>query len=428
MMLEYFAPTFESIARFLGDLLLLISNQIFMKLFFNRVKNKNILSITYIIYFICLNIIFRSVRIPILLVTLNIFFIFLITYNYESKTRTKIIATIYLYTIMTMVDTITANLLTITGFQLFDDYHRVLGSLMSSVFVLFFVIILKSGNLLKSGNELPKRSSIVILLIPMSSTFITYYLFSTESGTNIFMLLFSAYLCILNLLVFYLYDDLVKKFIETIHMHWIQQQNEYYEKQLNIMMESQESMRKYRHDSKTKLLVLETMLEQGEVDKAKEYMNGITNIFKAKEAMVSTGNMAIDAVMNYKLQQALANNIVINFEMQIPENLNVDAMDISVLLGNLLDNAITAVNQLQDEKVVFVVMKYDRNLLHIFMKNKYLHSVHCVNGRYFTTKKDLENHGFGLLSVNDIVNKYQGLMEINHEQNQFKVNIVLFLS
>ena len=428
MRMEVDANTLERIAQVIGDIFLVSTYNTFMHLFYKQAKNKCILIATYGSYLVAMIHLQNANVTPAVFVCTNLLFLYFITCNYRSKTRTRLMACIYLYAIMIMVETITVNLAKISGLDLTNLNDASISSMMSSIFSFFFVLLLKNMNLMQSGMELPRKISDTICFIPLSSIVVTFYMFATKSSTYLFMLILTSFLCALNLVVFHLYDGLLDKFTQTIKMKVVEQQNRYYERQLAIMLESQENLRKSRHDSKNKLLVLQTMLINGESAKAIEYLERMSNELRIKEEIISTGNMAIDAIINYKLQKALEHHIHLNLDVSIPVELKIDSMDLAILLGNLLDNALLATQMLEEKREITIVMNYDKNLLYIHMMNSYLGKVKCLNGRYFTTKKDKQNHGIGLLSVAEIVERYHGLLEINHENQIFQVDVALYLA
>lgn len=428
MRFEVDAYTLERVAKIIGDVFMISAYNTFMHLFFQRAKNRLALLATYCSYLLVMSYLEKCNVIPVVFVVTNLSFMFFITCNYHSKTRTRIIASVYLYAIMIMVETITVNLAKLSNLDLTNANDAAISSMMSSIFSFFFILILKNMNMMQLGIDLPRKISSAICFIPLSSIIVTFYMFATKSSTYLFMLILTSFLCALNMVVFHLYDGLVEKFTQAMKMRAVEQQNNYYEKQLTIMLESQENLRKARHDNATKILVLQTMLRNGETDKAIEYLERMDNELRIKEEISSTGNLAIDAIINYKLQKALVEHIRLNLDLSIPSNLKIDSMDIAILLGNLLDNALLATQRQVSNREITLEMSYDKNLLYIHIVNPYDGKVKQLNGRYLTTKKDIENHGVGLLSVEEVVQKYQGLLEIHHDEQLFQVNVAIYLA
>ncbi len=142
----------------------------------------------------------------------------------------------------------------------------------------------------------------------------------------------------------------------------------------------------------------------------------------------TTGNTVIDGLINYKLQCAANENITVNSEIAVPTDLEVETTDIVTILGNLLDNAIRALRELHpDERSLSVKVVYSQGRLIIQMINPYLTEVEYLNGELVSTQNDKHNHGFGIKNIETVVEKYDGYMEINHENSVFRVDILLYL-
>lgn len=142
-----------------------------------------------------------------------------------------------------------------------------------------------------------------------------------------------------------------------------------------------------------------------------------------------TGNIAIDSVINYKMTQAYENNISVETDIAIPEKLEVDEDDMAVVLGNALDNAIEAVLKVrnENERYIKIKMEYEQETLSIYIKNSFDSVVKDNGTKLLTRKKDKKMHGIGLQSINDIVDKYRGEVELRYSGNEFLIQIVLYL-
>ncbi len=96
----------------------------------------------------------------------------------------------------------------------------------------------------------------------------------------------------------------------------------------------------------------------------------------------------------------------------------MNAEDLSICLGNLLDNAIEAVAEIQKEKIIKVKLKADKGNLFINVTNPYL-TAKKEKGKYLSHKTDSGEHGFGLMIVKQITEKYKGQMQIQDENGEF---------
>lgn len=110
----------------------------------------------------------------------------------------------------------------------------------------------------------------------------------------------------------------------------------------------------------------------------------------------------------------------------IPCQLPVDGYDWNVLFGNLLDNAIEAMEQIKD-RFLEIRIQYDRGILGIQVKNTFDGKVNKQGERLLTRKKQQALHGIGMQNISDVVDKYGGWKSINIDENIFEVQIVLYL-
>ena len=107
----------------------------------------------------------------------------------------------------------------------------------------------------------------------------------------------------------------------------------------------------------------------------------------------------------------------------------VDETELCIIIGNLFDNAIEAVKDLPDEqRQIDFSIQNPNGIFRIEMSNPYEDERRKVEHHYLTTKKEnTEMHGLGLMSVQKIVEKYDGLMEISDTDNVFKVIVIFFV-
>lgn len=181
-----------------------------------------------------------------------------------------------------------------------------------------------------------------------------------------------------------------------------------------------------RHDIKNHLFALKSLYEKGDIDSFKNYFNCILSNIDIEEKLCNSGNIIVDSMINYKLKGVVNNDISV--DVCIPEKLDISEMDITVILGNLLDNAIRAVNEVNEsgkESIFHLNLNYTKGRLILRIENSYL-NVNLVRGNLMTTKKDKRGHGLGLKSVKEVLSKYNGVLQINCDKEVFIVEAVLY--
>ena len=155
------------------------------------------------------------------------------------------------------------------------------------------------------------------------------------------------------------------------------------------------------------------------------FLKGTNGEIAITEEFSKSGNLPVDAVLNYKNMIAKSKGINIILEQQIPIDLPYKDSDICIILGNLLDNAIEAVESSRNKEIRVYIM-YFRHKFKIKVSNYYEGQLKKDgSGDYVTGKGDKINHGLGLKSVRTIVESYGGLMEISSEDFIFQVSILI---
>jgi len=111
----------------------------------------------------------------------------------------------------------------------------------------------------------------------------------------------------------------------------------------------------------------------------------------------------------------------------VPERLNVTSLDMSVILGNLLDNAINAAAKALDEKRIKAIVKYKRGRVIAQISNSYNGQLKYVGTELATTAEDRESHGIGIKNVKAALSRYNGEIEIEHTESVFTVTLLMFV-
>ena len=208
----------------------------------------------------------------------------------------------------------------------------------------------------------------------------------------------------------------------------ISYQNRYYQNQLEIIEASESAFKRLRHDLKNHLVILSDALNEENMDYAKEYLTTIFSELDSPRALSKTGNSGIDSLINYKLHCVNNLGIHLDYRAEIPSKLYIDAFDLTVILGNLLDNALESLERLpvSKDKKLSIKLKYENGRLIIKMSNTYDGVIFASNSEWLTRKKDASIHGIGLRNVRATISKYNGALKITHDQNLFTVYAIIY--
>jgi sensor histidine kinase YesM len=276
------------------------------------------------------------------------------------------------------------------------------------ILMFFFVQIIKSIVKKNKFISLPIKIThyVALILIPLGSMVLGYFVLvpSINAATAVT----AGFLLVINLFVFWLLNEITEILAKNYQNEILQSRAESYKKELETLKQSEKRIGFLRHDMKNHLLAIRHFYENKEFDKIPEYIDTAVLYISPQTAFSSSGNTDIDSILNYKLGLAADLGIKIKTDITIPEELSIGAFELSVILGNLIDNAVTAAQNAK-EKLLEVSITYIKNTLLIAISNTF--NTADFND-FATTKSNKKNHGLGLQSVRDIVDRNDGIFGV----------------
>jgi sensor histidine kinase regulating citrate/malate metabolism len=180
-------------------------------------------------------------------------------------------------------------------------------------------------------------------------------------------------------------------------------------------------MRGWRHDYHNHIQTLKAYRALGQNLEVDDYLNKLDNDLTKVDTVFKTGNIMIDAILNSKISLAQNRKIKVDATAIVPKVLPVSEIDLCVIIGNLLDNAMEASLKLaQKDRII-------RVYIDIFNEYLYISVTNAMKGKtdksYISSKG--ENHGFGLISIDKIAKKYNGHINRQNEDGIFATEIML---
>ena len=181
------------------------------------------------------------------------------------------------------------------------------------------------------------------------------------------------------------------------------------------------------HDSVHQDVLILECLENGKYREAQTYFEKKLAVTKKKSKNRYTGIEVLNLKLNYEIEQAEEKAIRVKCAVEA-YLCPVDETELCIIIGNLFDNAFEAVKDLPDEqRQIDFVIQNPNGIFRIEISNPYEGERRKIEHHYLTTKKEnTEMHGLGLMSVQKIVEKYDGLIEINDVDSLFKVDVTFY--
>ncbi|MDE3316469.1 sensor histidine kinase [Lacticaseibacillus zeae] len=184
------------------------------------------------------------------------------------------------------------------------------------------------------------------------------------------------------------------------------------------------NMRGWRHDYHDHLQALKAYLDNQDTTGARQYLNELEDKLDAVDPLVHSGNAMLDAIVNAKLTLAERLQIPVNEKVIVGNTPLIKDVDLVVILGNLLDNAIEAISeQPADEK------RQLRLYIGIVKQQFYISVTNTrpadqvIDYQYASTKSD--KRGLGIRRVNKLVAKYDGMINRQYEDEVFVTEIAI---
>lgn len=212
-----------------------------------------------------------------------------------------------------------------------------------------------------------------------------------------------------------------KKGFETQTEHFQQDMlSHQYEEIKNIYL----NMRGWRHDYHNHLQVMKAQMALENYDELEIYLDELERDLDGVDTYVKSGNLMADAILNSKLTLAKERDIRINCKVKLPEQLTVADVDLCVILGNLLDNAIEACEQIEEDKrFLRIYMIVNKSQLYISIQNGAKEELNFNERNYITNKRG--SHGFGMRRVKAMVDKYSGYLNLANEPGIFAAEVTM---
>lgn len=397
---------------------------LFFEKFLIGKENKKQKLYCYTVFYLVISLEYILIDIPILTLSLNIIGLVVLASLYSSSLKKRILGIGFILALLMLSEAIVASLFGYLATSFVPKgYFSSIAGIVCIPLVSFLLIILYCK--LKREKEdipIPAMYWIMVISVPVSCIFIIVLGFSIESIQvwQLFSLVIIMFTITLS--VFLLYEKQIEFFRKENHKNMLEAQNQYYHKQLDALQEMENATKSVRHDMKNHLLTIATLADHKNIEGIREYVYNLQEITRTTKKYVNTGNVVIDGLLNMKMYQAQEKGLVVHVKAMIPEKMGLSDEDCTVLLGNLLDNAMENATER-----IELSIRYDRKCLIIFCENQYTGERRYNGKHYETLKRDGHNHGLGLQNMERIVKKYDGEMRVHDENNLFGVDIMLYL-
>lgn len=312
------------------------------------------------------------------------------------------------------------------------DLYRFVGVVVIQIVLFYLTRFMIKRTKKDSTYSLKWNEWFVLLIIPVISiftmSFVSLIIINIEEQLSpmqhIFSILSILGILMTNSLVYVLYVNMQKDHAKQLEYSILQQAFKSQEKSVEETKILYQSVRSIRHDLKQHFQVALTMLHSGKINEAVDYMEKYNDtVLDGISNKVFCDNDVVNYIINSKSKICSDRHIKIYIYIanEIPE---FSDLDLCVLLGNALDNAIEGVSGDGNNEIYLELRNVD-NFFMISVKNTIINSVLEYNPNLISTKNEKELHGLGILSMKEVVQKYNGSIEFYESDNKFCCDMLL---
>lgn len=312
------------------------------------------------------------------------------------------------------------------------DLYRFVGVVIIQIVLFYLTRFMIKRTKKDSTYSLKWNEWFVLLIIPVISiftmSFVSLIIINIEEQLSpmqhIFSILSILGILMTNSLVYVLYVNMQKDHAKQLEYSILQQAFKSQEKSVEETKILYQSVRSIRHDLKQHFQVALTMLHSGKINEAVDYMEKYNDtVLDGISNKVFCDNDVVNYIINSKSKICSDRHIKIYIYIanEIPE---FSDLDLCVLLGNALDNAIEGVSGEGNNEIYLELRNVD-NFFMISVKNTIINSVLEDNPNLISTKNEKEVHGLGVLSMKEVVQKYNGSIEFYESDNKFCCDMLL---
>ncbi len=384
--------------------------------------------LSYFAYTAVITYFYLFIEIPMVMLAVNVIGLFLLTCIYEAGFKQRLLSAAYIYMILLCVESFVVLISGYSNLPVYvqSTYSSVFGIIAITILTYVVVLFLQNSKNVRKGRDVPVLYWFSIVAIPIITLFIIVVLFNSGGLSNTLLIFSITFMFMINIITFTLFDSLIVSFEYRMEKKMLMQQNNYYESQFELMKRISETTRAFRHDFMNHLTVIQSLSKKEEKATLDGYLSELQQVYTQQKEYIRTGNVVIDSILNCKLQEAEIHEIPVVHDINIPEEMDFSSFDMTVILSNLMDNAIKAsLNIDKDIRNINIVIRFDKGVLRVTIRNKFNGTVFYKGKNIVTSKKDAENHGIGLENVKQVVKKYNGTLDIKHTTDEFSVIALL---
>lgn len=344
-------------------------------------------------------------------------------FGYDSKILNGIYATLAFNLLAIVADILSIVLLNRLGIQTSQLDHggssRAVCIVVAKLIVL--VLIQISTQIIRKNDSIIPRWTIPLVVGQLFSIFAEALLLQLSIYENIsafYIAIYSACLLYINLVICF-YTETIKTAYNERHMRELAEQQlqiqvSYYEKE----QQARDATRALWHDIKKYTNATQDLFQHGDMENAVQSLQQATTALSEIHQTVDVGNAVVNGILEHALEQVQNQGISLDFDVWVSDQLPISAVDLYIIMGNTIDNAIEACQQVPaaDSPTISLTLRQQNHTLFYAIDNP----IPAKQG-----KKPGDVHGYGIRNVKNCVAKYHGTTTVSKQDGVFSVQIQL---
>ena len=298
-------------------------------------------------------------------------------------------------------------------------------------FILIQIMVMMKNKSSVSDNGDLSMLLLMVTLIASLTVFITYYIIGVESNVNtretVWAVASSIILVSSDILVLWVSIRINERKAENERIKIQLEQEKADARYYKLENEKNESLEILRHDMNNHLNTMLGMETNGDL---KDYITSIMEQYNIKKRTTFSNNNVLNGLISEYSSKSYTENIEFVVDIRPDTIDDIVATDIVALFGNILSNAYEAAKQCEEinEKYIELVVKRKHETTFIKCVNSCVVQPKIIGGKFISIKKDTDRkHGYGMKSIDKIVNKYHGSHIEQFDENEFTISIILMI-
>lgn len=394
------------------------------------IYNKKIQFVGLAIFYLIITIAYTKINTPLLTMIANIAGFFLLSFLYSHNIKKNIQVSLGIYAIVFVEDFVLTYILIPSVLNVFNTFESSINMdvyrlFLSQTLFLLSAFLIKYFFKAKDKNQIILTSQIYNASILIITMVIVVIMFQKVIDKEILILVVTA-LIFVNLISILGYEQINKALNEQLKMQALKEKTSSYEKEIEFMDEQIKILRKYKHDEKNHFLSLMGLVKDGKNTQAIDYINNALEVYVTDDENIKTKNQIVNSILNYKIITIKQNNICLKQDIRINETLPISDYDLSIILGNLIDNAIDAQLKIEEQKrIIDIKILDEKDKFTIRIDNAFDGNVIQENRELISTKENKADHGIGIKSIKEVLKKYDGTFKISYDENKFTAYVMV---